>query len=312
MAKEFDIFLHRHLTECDLVIQSIPFRDGISVTDRMILDASLQGCRMLRVAAAQSDMEISAKIDKTIKTCYEKLGTPTVMDASVDFKARGMMSLVNEPIEISAENLGTLSTVLAGMETEMIMHASPLVTMIEKSLGRISSQIELDANVADTFKRSLLTIDSDSILNAEVFGDKKAGFLYDTNNELLMDATLTSLCKRIGFDAVAGIELTAMVLGTMLAHSLGQASSGIAIDSEVTGTTAKKLEAASGIIQLMADATPILINLIHPTSSGFVSDADISGSILKRYRLLKETDDLTLSEFDDMMLNEVDYVIFAE
>lgn len=42
MPKEFDIFLKRHVIECDLLVYSIPYRDGISVTDRLILDAALE------------------------------------------------------------------------------------------------------------------------------------------------------------------------------------------------------------------------------------------------------------------------------
>lgn len=312
MAKDFDIFLHRHLTECDLIIQSIPFRDGISVTDRMILNAVLQGCKLLRIAAAQSGIEMAAKVDKTIKTCYEKLGISSVIDASAEFKARGVMPLVNEPIEISAENLGTLSTVLTKVETQMVMSVNPLITRIAKSLGHMDVRIDSDVNITDTLKRSLLTIRSDSILNAEVSGDKKTGFLLDTSIELSMDATLTSLCKRIGFDAVAGIELTAMVLGTRLSHSLGRAISGITIDSKVIGTKAKKLEVANSIIQLMAEAAPVLIKLIHPESDGLIVDANISGSMLKRHRLLDEMDNFALNDFDNMTLDEVDYVILAE
>lgn len=30
MAKEFDIYLNKRLTECDIIVYSIPYRDGIS------------------------------------------------------------------------------------------------------------------------------------------------------------------------------------------------------------------------------------------------------------------------------------------
>lgn len=309
MAKDFDIFLHRHLTECDLIIQSIPFRDGISVTDRMILNAYLEGCKLMRIAAVRSDMEIVAKIDEIIKTCYEKLEASMVMDASADFKIRGVMSLVNEPMELSVENLGTLSTVLNRVETGMIMYAGPLMTKISKTLGRIDSKIELNANVSDILKTGFIATPSDLVLDADVLGDKKKGFLHDNNIELSVDATLRNLCTRILFDAVAGIELTAMVLGTRLTHSLGRAISGITINSKVRGTKATKFEAAQGIIQIMADAVPVLIKLIYPENDDLFIDTTVYGSVVKRYRLLDEMDDLTLEDFDDMTLDEVDYVI---
>ncbi len=127
-----------------------------------------------------------------------------------------------------------------------------------------------------------------------------------------MDATMESLCTRIGFDAVAGIEMAVMILGTKLSHSLGRAISGITIDSEVTGTKARKLEVVNGIIQIMVDMTPVIIKILYPETSNLISDADVSGSKIKRYRLLNEMDNLALEDFDDMTLDEMDYVILAE
>lgn len=312
MAKDFDIFLHRHLTECDLFIQSIPFRDGISVTDRMILDACLQGCKLLRIAAAQSSMELVAQIDRLIKTCCERLGTSVVMDATAELKALSIMRPATEPIEISAENIGTLTTVLNRVEADMVMSVEPIVTKIKKSPGRMDTTIVSDASVTGDLKKSILALRSSTILNAGLDGDLKTALLLDVNTGMSMDVTLDSLCTRIGFDAIAGIEMAAMILGTRLSHSLGRVISGITIDSKVIGTKSRKIEAANGIIQIMADMVPILIKIIYPEDSNIFIDADVSGSSLKRYRLLEDMDDFALEEFDDMTFDEVDYVILAE
>ncbi len=42
MAKEFDIYLNKRLTECDIIVYSIPFRDGLTATNRMILESCLE------------------------------------------------------------------------------------------------------------------------------------------------------------------------------------------------------------------------------------------------------------------------------
>lgn len=312
MAKDFDIFLHRHLTECEILIQSIPFRDGISVTDRMILNATLQGCQLLRIASGRSDMELNARLDRMIKTCYEKLGSSVVMDASAEFRAIDILSLSNEPMELSVENIGTLVTALNRAEAGMVMSVEPLVTKIAKSLGHMDSPIILNASVTDTLKRSLLTLRSEITMDAGLTGDLKKGLLLDVDTGISMDATLDNLCSRVKFDAITGIEMTAIILGTRISHSLGRAISGITIDSDLIGTKAQKLEAADGVIQIMADMTPILIKLIYPEAASILLDAGVSGSVLKRYRLLNEMDDFQLDNFDDMTLNEVDYVIFEQ
>lgn len=42
MAKEFDIYLNKRLTECDIIVYSIPFRDGLTATNRMIWRVALR------------------------------------------------------------------------------------------------------------------------------------------------------------------------------------------------------------------------------------------------------------------------------
>lgn len=311
MAKDFDIFLHRHLTECDLIIQSIPFRDGVTVTDRMILDACLHGCKLMRIAAVHSSAELVARIDRMIKICREKLSLPTMMDVSVGLKAIDVARPAVDPLLLSAENLGTLATVLNNAEAGMVVSTEPLVTKISKFLGHINTEIALGPDTISTLKKSILTLRSGMYLDAGLIGDLKTGLLLDIDTDISMDATLGGLCKRIAFDAAAGIEMAAIVLGTRISHSLGRAISGLAIDSKVTGTKAKKIEAAEGIIQLMADMAPILIGHIYPDENNVLLDADITGLEIKRYRLLSEMDDLSLEGFDNMALNEVDYVILS-
>lgn len=193
MAKDFNIFLHRHLTECDLLIQSIPFRDGISITDRIIIDAVLNGCKLIRAAAAQSDIELVAKVDRIIKTCKEKLSVHTNMDASAEFKWIGITSPVTDPIEISVENIGTLSTLLNRIETQMVMSVDPLVTKVSKSLGSMKSSVTINGAVNATQKTGFIAPRSSIVSNAFVFEDVKTGLL-NINAPTIMDVSLASLC----------------------------------------------------------------------------------------------------------------------
>lgn len=310
MAKHFDVFLRRHLIACDILIQSLPYRDGISVTDRMIIDAVLQGCKLMRIASAQSDLEITAQIDRLIKTCLERLNLPTVLDASVDLRATSITTPLNDPIELDAKNLRTLETVLNRAEADMVMAVNPLVTKIAKSLGQMQTGIVIGASVNDTLKRSILTLRSGTVVDAGVVRDVKTGFL-DLSTEIKMDATLASLCKRIGFDAMAGIELAATCLGTKLYHSLGRGYSGITVNAKVSGTKAKKLETAESIIQIMADMSAVLIKLIYPEYVDMWLGAKVTDSRLKRYRLMSDLGDMTLDDLGDITLDDFYYIILA-
>lgn len=308
MAKDFNIFLHRHLTECDLLIQSIPFRDGISITDRIIIDAVLNGCKLIRAAAAQSDIELVAKVDRIIKTCKEKLSVHTNMDASAEFKWIGITSPVTDPIEISVENIGTLSTLLNRVETEMVMSVDPLVTKMSKSLGSMKPSMTINGAVNATQKTGFIAPRSSIVSNAFVFEDVKTGLL-DINAPTIMDVSLESLCSRVEFDAVAGIEMVTMLLGTRLHHSLGRGYFDTAIDANVVGTKAKKIDVANTIIELMVKMRDILIMFMYPENDSIIIDAEVTESQVKRCRLFLDIDHLMLSDIDDMTFGELDYVI---
>lgn len=49
MVKEFDIYLKRRITECDLIVYSLPYRDGLTATNRIIWKAALKAipCKSL-------------------------------------------------------------------------------------------------------------------------------------------------------------------------------------------------------------------------------------------------------------------------
>ena len=42
MAKEFDIYLNERLHQCDIIVYSIPYRDGLTVMERLILETCLE------------------------------------------------------------------------------------------------------------------------------------------------------------------------------------------------------------------------------------------------------------------------------
>lgn len=72
----------------------------------------------------------------------------------------------------------------------------------------------------------------------------------------------------------------------------------------------KKFAEIENSLCLLADMTDVLIQFIFGQTEMYLDCTARAG--LKRYRLLSEMDDHPLSDFDDMTLEEVDYVILAE
>ena len=86
MAKEFDIYLNNRLTQCDIIVYSIPYRDGLTVMNRLILETCLESYTLQKFIAVQSGSMLVSHIDKMIKTCLERLNHGIVLGTSAEFQ----------------------------------------------------------------------------------------------------------------------------------------------------------------------------------------------------------------------------------
>lgn len=109
MAKEFDIYLNKRLTECDIIVYSIPFRDGLTATNRMILESCLESYTLQKFIAVETGSELVSHIDKMIKTCNERLHMASTWGIDLEFQTHYVLNPVPTVIEIAPnDDLQTL------------------------------------------------------------------------------------------------------------------------------------------------------------------------------------------------------------
>ena len=101
MAKEFDIYLNKRLTECDIIVYSIPFRDGLTATNRMILESCLESYTLQKFIAVETGSELVSHIDKMIKTCNERLHMASTWGIDLEFQTHYVLNPVPTVIEIA-------------------------------------------------------------------------------------------------------------------------------------------------------------------------------------------------------------------
>ena len=307
MLKEFDIFLKRHVIECDLLVYSIPYRDGISVTDRLILDAALEAYSLYKFVAVQTGSVLTAHIDEMMKLCKERLSIGIEFGATAEIEVHNNLYLQSDPIILNTPAVETIELVMNEFQNGLILAAGDIDTQVALSAGKVNLAMLLNAEVTETRKTSLIRPDSRLLLNADIQEINQHNFI-DADATLEIDATLQSLCYQLTIEASAAFELMAMVIGTEIRHSLGRWYNGLAIGAVVKGTAAQKFERAWAVIHLMESATGTLLKVLYPESYGMVLDVADANFGLKRYRLLSEVDDLTLGDIDDMTLGELDWV----
>lgn len=310
MAKEFDIYLRKHLVECDLVIYSIPYREGISVTDRMIMDAVLNGQVLRKIDGTIIQAEINAAIGYIAKSCIERANTEAELDVSASFVGLADLNGMSTRSVVDAENIETVKHGFEDVESGAVLSAGPLPVWSAMSVHTEQAKADMDASVTGTVKSSVLNIENSLCPVIEVDEIGQVDFI-EASLDAEADAGVYDLCYVLSFEAESAVEAMATVLGAWVRHSLGRWYNGVAADAKTTGIWEKKFAGAEVSAEIGGDAEWKVIKVIEPdndVSAIAAQELDIS---MRRRRLLSEADDLHLADIDGMTLEELDYVLIA-
>lgn len=304
MLRSFDVYLNRRVTECDLFISGLPYRDSLSVYDRLIIESVLQSYLLQKFIAVQTGSILTAHIDDMIKRCYELLSVGVELGA----EAAATLRYPNRPeanvVELSAQDVSLLAKNFTDARDAVLIAASPLLVSVSRSFGEANSGIVMSA-AAIVSQQNFIRTESGIVLDAlDVETEKKSAFAAESG--VVLDANILDLCRRVYDVAASAIGISQIVLGTELHYPLGYGVSTVNIGSRVTGLSAQKFVAAASALSIIAEATETLLRYIEP-ESGVVLGAAAS-TVLRRYRLLNDVDDITLDDIDDMTLDELYYV----
>ena len=307
MAKEFDIYLNNRLTQCDIIVYSIPYRDGLTAMNKLILESCIEEYTLMKFIAMQTESELVSHIDEMLKTCLERLSLGVDINASAKFNV--LYAARPEPalIEISADDVKMLATSFTDANSALQITAAPLLAYIGKSVGNGESTIVFDVQASET-KYSVERTPSTMELDADIEKINTQNFL-DIGCSVPIVSEVANLCYRISTAVDTAMAITAAVLGTEIHFSLGSGESAVVLNADVGGgDTVTKYMAIENTVSILTDVTESITQFMHPTESPMLFGMDAE-SIIKRYRLLGEMDADTLAFYDDMTLEEVDFVI---
>lgn len=307
MVKEFDIYLRDRLVEWDLLVYSIPYRDGISATNRLVLGAALNGYLMKKVSAANMGLETDAHIDRMIKLCLEKLRTGVGLEAVAEIEKRAKLYLGNSPITIGIPAVAMTERQFNKAGNGLLLSSEPLAIQFSTSTGRISLPLAVDTSVGDTLKRDLLCPRPAITPDAKIIEFNQADFICGSAS-IPVSSTLQSLCYQATGDADSAMELMTLLLDAEILHSLGKWYDVVTVGSKVTGTWGRKFISAQPGMAIKQSAEGGLTKVLYPDESGVTIDVPNIEISMKCYRTLYETGE-TLSDLDNMSLNDIDYII---
>lgn len=308
MAKEFDIYLNNRLTECDILVYSIPYRDGLTAIHKLILESCIESYTLQKFVAVQTGSELVHHIDEMLKTCYERLNYATEFDVTATFQTHYSLYSDTAGIIVSAECVETLSNLFAKAESAMQLTAQPVMAYTGKSGGNAESSLVINAALEKDIKNSLLTVAPVVEIETSVLGTNKRSAI-SVSPGIDIACELTNLCYRFYNGAQAVIQIAADVLATELHYSLGEGTSAIEFSADIgDGDCSTKYEEFETAVIFVAEVVEAIRQFMHPELHS-IAIGIVVDPIMKRHRLLSEMDADNLSAYDDMLLEEIDYVI---
>ena len=308
MAKEFDIYLNNRLTECDILVYSIPYRDGLTAIHKLILESCIESYTLQKFVAMQTGSELVHHIDEMLKTCYERLNYVTELDVTATFQTHYSLYSDTAGIIVSAECVETLSNLFAKAESAMQLTAPPVMAYTGKSGGNAESSLVINAALEKDIKNSLLTVAPVVKIETSVLGTNKRSAI-SVSPGIDIACELTNLCYRFYNGAQAVIQMAADVLATELHYSLGEGTSAIEFSADIgDGDCSTKYEEFETAVIFVAEVVEAIRQFMHPELHS-IAIGIVVDPIMKRHRLLSEMDADNLSAYDDMLLEEIDYVI---
>lgn len=183
--KYFDIYLSNRLTECDILVYSIPYREGMCVVNRLILNSCLDNYLLKKMIAIEARSALVPHIDTMIKICREKLDAPLAINADVDLSQHNILYPSKSNLLIHQEDLSSLTTKYLEISGQTKLLCSILPVTNRKFAGGGSVPIGISADVQKLLKRSLESSVMPLTVDASVDGISETNFLEVIANDLV-------------------------------------------------------------------------------------------------------------------------------
>lgn len=252
-------------------------------------------------------MVVHSEIDQIIRNIMERGESALVIDSRADFSATKDIDLVQDAVLISCGTTELHATGFMKADDTIVFSVLPLETELRYSLGSATNLLEFSVSDVDTIKQTFLQPEvSVEITNLPL--EFLLTYHVGAESTLEFNSEVLSLFYDIFAEAETEMAVNASLLDIEEHTSLGAVQNEIELRSNITETPRleKRGQVDGRIIIEVSEQFKKICNLqtfINPIVFSATAQA-----IIRRYRLLQEMDDLDVATFDDMMLDDVDYV----
>lgn len=303
--KEFDIYLRRRLVEQDIVIWSLPFRDGLSVLYRMIPNGEILGQQLEKFLTASADLAIEARLTGTMA---EALAVPeqakVVLDAVGSFVARKPFAPQEGGLAVCLAEVPLLAFSYTDGQSGLMICTDELDAIPMKPAGHAESGLIVSSSPLELRETNVERVESAIPLTARLKEEKLS--YVDAAYPLVIGVETIPLSTLSYQRAESRLCISASLVGADMDRSAGRISSRIDLSSDLD-TDAEKFTAGYASATVSGNAVELTLLPDMRGESAVEVHAEMAAAT-GHYRILSELDGLTLAEIDNMTLEELDFV----
>lgn len=306
--KEYDIFLKRRLAEGTIIVYSLPYRDGVSVVNRVILQAMLSYFALQKKIAVSNQSSLLAELDEMLATVSERIGDQVCLDAHAKLALKYQNELEQAVMELDIPTFVLFAQSFFAFENQIGIQVSQPEGYTKSSIGNALSKMSLLVASLGEQKQVFEAIQNRTVFQADSLAFVKHDF---EQGESAMEIGPASpeLYYRYTMGMEAAFAIAASIGETEFHYSLGDGSSAMSITTSKPETAAEKRLQINNAIEMFSSLVVETISMFAVSNSAEILSALNAG--MKRYRLLSELDDKALTEIDNMTLKDLDFVVLA-
>lgn len=302
--REYDIYIKKRLTEGKLIVQSIPYRDGVSATDRIVLEAMLAYYTLQKFVASSTQSTIVTELDDMLATLKEVIGNSVKVQINADFFSIVKAELEENGIGIDTSEVVTFERSFFDVQNTMQLCLSDVASGVKVSLGTGENRLGIETLYRSDLKTDFEQVNELVGIETSEVDSKKYDF-ETVDHTITLDTAALDLFYRYATAVEAAFSIAVKLADIELHYSLGGGGNELEIGTSETGNFATKYITVENAAKMVAELSATL-NQLFAVNNDIAMDTTASAG-LKRYHLLEDIDPENLANIDGLRLNQLDY-----
>lgn len=301
---ELDVMVRGRLSECDMVIQNLPYRDRITVYATLYLDAVIDYLCLQKLIVGKHNMAIQAEIDRILERVFNEFTNNSSLAAELS-ATMNQATGVSSGLILKTLDLGVQEESFAAAPAFMNLTSAALHYDLQKLFNTDGAKMTLTTRGADTVKTAFEKFNGLSVFSAATESHAEKHTEAWANLPLRTDEMDIFHMAVMRCEALMNLACEA---DCGIWFSLGSGTNALSLSAHMGDLVVQKYCPFENVLSLLGEINEKLVGFISLDAIGAALDVSVAAS-MRRYRRLNEIDPFAFSEIDAMSVEALDYIV---